>query len=195
MADLGNVYREQRNLPHYTSRKEAGIGKEEPIYQNLFLVTIIPPTGVSGGDLLSAHVVNIAGMVTDQNAPVVEQIYKGAKRSFASGMIENTTVDLTLNFTSNLNENNQMYVYKILKAWKNRIHNPETGERGLKKNYVGQIVVEMHNREGDIFYRATFYDAFLNSALPEFGLDYSGGELINLDGLVFKSDYYKLEFA
>ena len=192
---MANIYDNAKNLPHYTSRKEAGIGKEEPIYSNNFVVTIIPPTGVGNSDLLNAHIQKIEGMSTNPGTEAVTQNYKGATRSYASGLLENSTNDLTLGFTANLNESNQFYIYKILKAWKNRIHDPETGRRGLKKNYTGQIIVEQFNREGDVFRRVTYYDCFITSALPEVGGDYSSGDLIPLDGIVFRSDAWKEELV
>ncbi len=190
---MSNVFDNAKNLPHYTSRKEAGIGKEEPVYSNNFIVTIIPPTGVGNGDLLNAHVQKIEGMSTNPGSPVVEQNYKGATRSYASGLLEQTVNDLTMGFTANLNDSNQLYTYKILKAWKNRIHDPETGSRGLKKDYVGQIIVEQFNRNGDVFRRVTYYDCWISSALSEISGDYTSGDLIPLDGIVFRSDAWKEE--
>ena len=49
----------------------------------------------------------------------VEQEYKTAKRSHLSTVPTNTIVDLAINFSLNLNGDNQMYVYNTLKAWKN----------------------------------------------------------------------------
>ena len=186
-----NVFSNSKNLPHYTSRKEAGIGKEEPVYANGFIATIIPPAGISGGDLLTAQVLNISGVNTNPGSPAVTQNYRGAERSFASGILEQTTNDLTLNFNLNLNEANQLYVYNIIRAWKKRIHDPETGRKGLKKDYVGQIIVEQFNRVGDIFRRVTYYDCWLTSPIPEINGEYTSGDLINLEGCVFRSDAWK----
>lgn len=194
---LGNTFDEAKNLPHYTSRKEAGIGKEEPIYGNMFLVTIIPPPLVAAsGDLLNAHITNIGGINLHPESPVVEQTYRGATRSFASGLLEPTTNDLTLNFTENLNEGGQRYVYKILRDWKRLIHNSETGERGLKRDYANaQIILEMHDRNGDIFQRITFFDCFITSALQELELDVTNGEPVPLEGVTFRTDYWSEELA
>ena len=190
---MPNIFDNTKNLPHYTSRKEAGIGKEEPVYQNNFLVTIIPPAGISGGDLLSAQLTTISGNLPNPGSAAVEQTFKGATGSFASGVLEQTTTDLTMNFNANLNDSNQFYVYNILEAWKKRIHDPETGRRGRKRDYVGQIIVEYFDRAGEVFRRETYYDCWLTSPLPELAGDYSSGDLINLEGLVFRSDFFKKE--
>lgn len=194
---LGNVFDDSKNLPHYTSRKESGIGKEEPIYGNMYNVVIIPPPLVAAsGDLLNAHVTSIGGInVYPETAPV-EQTYRGATRSFASGLLEPTTNDLSLNFTENLNEAGQRYVYKILRDWKRLIHNPETGERGLKRDYAdAQIILEMHDRAGDIFERITFFDCFITSPLQELELDSTNGEPLPLEGIIFRSDYFRSEYS
>lgn len=194
---LGNVFNEAKNLPHYSSRRESGIGKEEPVYGNMFLVTIIPPPLVAAtGDLLNAHLTNIGGINLHPETPVVEQIYRGATRSFASGLLEPTTNDLTLSFTENLNEGGQRYVYKILREWKRLIHNSETGERGLKRDYAdSQIILEMHDRAGDIFQRITFFDCFITSPLVEQELDFTNGEPLALEGITFRSDYFREELS
>ena len=50
-------------LPHYRNSK-AAVNKYEPVYTNLFEVTILPPPGVSGGDILLEHVRSIGGLNT-----------------------------------------------------------------------------------------------------------------------------------
>lgn len=194
---LGNIFDEVRNLPHYTSRAEAGIGKEEPVYANMFLVTIIPPPLVaSTGDLLNAHLTNIGGINLHPETEVAEQTHRGATRSFAGGLLSPTTNDLTVSFTENLNESNQRYVYKILRDWKRLIHNPETGERGLKRDYANsQIIIEQHDRTGEIFQRITFFDCWISSPLVEQELDFTNGELLALEGITFRSDYFRETLA
>jgi hypothetical protein len=79
--------------------------------------------------------------------------------SFAS-MPGQTFVDLTLNFSLNLNEANENYIYNTFRNWTNIIYDPLTGEMGLKKDYVGSMIVVQYNRAGDIFRKITFKDVF-----------------------------------
>lgn len=196
---LGNVYNDNKNLPHYTSRKEAGIGKEEPFYKNLGHITIIPPAPIQAiaQDFLTAAVTKISGLEFEPSTgSPVEQIYRGATRSYAGGKLETTTLDLDLNFNNNLNEANQLYVYKILRAWAHLIHDPQTGRRGLKINYTGSGIIEYHNREGDIFWRATLGDIWISGGIPSiWEVDYSAGDHVNLDGIKFRCDYWVEEYA
>ena len=75
-------------------------------------------------------------------------------------MPAHTFVDLTINFTLNLNEANENYIYNTFRNWNNLIYDPLTGEMGLKKDYVGSMIVVQYNRAGDIFRKITFKDVF-----------------------------------
>ena len=51
-------------LPHYSEDQTSKKGKNfEPVQANLFEVTILPPDGVSGQELLLQHVKSISGLV------------------------------------------------------------------------------------------------------------------------------------
>ena len=60
--------------------------------------------------------------------------------------------------------------------------NPETGEMGLKKNYVGTIVVVQFNREGDIYRKITLDDCFITSGVNLVGeLNYESADAVALE--------------
>ncbi len=181
-------------MPHFLNNR-ASTKNYEPVYQNLFEVSIIPPQTISGGELLLEHVNKVTALSTDIGSDVVEQTYKFAKRSYASGIPENTTVDLQISFSLNLDDANNMYVYKTLRNWSRLIYNPLTGEQGLKKDYVGTIVVVNHNRAGDIFWSGTFKSCFPQGTLPAFDLDYSAGEKLELNDVTFRSDHWSEEIV
>ena len=102
---------------------------------------------------------------------------------------ETTTVDLAINFSLNLNEGNELYVYKKLRDWKRLIWNPLTGEQSLKKDYVGQIVVTNYNRAGDIFWIRTFHECWIKTGLGEFAMDYAATDALALD-VTFRADWW-----
>lgn len=146
-------------LSHYQKGK-ASKGLYEPVHGNLFEVTFIAPAGVGGSSLLLEHVNSVGGL--DGINPEIEAVgqkYKFSDRSYA-GMPAQTFIDVNINFSLNLNEANQMYIYKTLKDWYKKIYNPATGEMGLKKNYVGTIIIVQYNREGDIYRKITLRDVF-----------------------------------
>jgi hypothetical protein len=175
-------------LPHYNNA-EASSKKYEPFMGSLFEVNIIPPPSIGAGSFLLEHVNTISGLVTDPGQGVIEQKYKQATRSYADSQPESTVVDLSINFSMNLNEGNELYVYKKLRDWKRLIWNPLTGEQSLKKDYVGQIVVTNYNRAGDIFWIRTFHECFIAAGLEELALDYSAAEAMPINA-TFRSDWW-----
>jgi len=155
-------------LPHY-DQSIASRNKYEPVHQNLFEVTFLPPTGISGAPILLEHVNSIAGL--EGINPAVEAVgqkYKFADRSFG-GMPAQTFIDAAITFSLNLNSTNQMYAYKTLRSWKDLIYNPLTGSMGLKANYTGTVIIVEYNREGGIYRKLTLKDCFITGQLT--GLD------------------------
>lgn len=182
-------------LPHYNQDQTSKKGKNfEPIQGNLFEVTILPPSGVPGGEMMLQHVNTIGGLDTlHREIAAVEQKYKWATRSYA-GMPDGTAHDLTVNFTLNLNDANQAYLYKSLKDWYSLQYNSATGEMGLKKDYVGTLIVTQFNRVGDIYRTVTFEECFITSAVGLGDLDYSSSEAKTIE-IVWRSDVAKEELA
>ena len=153
-------------LPHYSNDQTSRRGRNfEPVQGNLFEVTILPPAGVSGANMLLQHVKSISGLEINKEIGTTEQKFKFVTRSFAS-QPDSTSLDVEITFTLNLNEANEAYVYKTMKQWRDLIYNPATGTFGLKKDYVGTIIVTQFNRAGDIFRTITLEDAFISSGLP-----------------------------
>ena len=196
---LGNVYEDRKYsvyLPHFT-QSEQSINLDEPMYQSMYVALITLPPSIQTADTqkhLTAQCKTISGLLVDPASEVVEQSYRGAKRSFAGGVPSSTTMDLTMNFNLNLNSQNQLETYKILQAWNSLIFNPLTGVRCMKRDYVGSIEVNAYNRKGDIFMRINCPVTFLSGGLPEFAFDSDAGDLINLDGITFRADYWQYEF-
>jgi len=176
-------------LPHFLNSK-ASTKYYEPFYQNLFEVSILPPNTVSGGSILLEHVNKISGLTQDRGSEVIEQKYKFAKRSYAKGDPTDTVNDLEVEFSLNLNDANELYVYKTLRNWQRLIYNPLTGEQGLKKDYVGTIVVTNYNRKGDIFWQRTFHDCIPTGDMPELAGDYGSGDAQVL-AVKWRSDWWE----
>lgn len=176
-------------LSHYLNSK-AATKHYEPFYQNLFEVTILPPATVTGGNILIEHVTKLGGLNQDKGSAPIEQKYKFATRSYASGTPEGTTTDLTVGFTLNLNDANELYVYKTIRDWFRIAYNPLTGEQGLKKDYIGTVIITNYNRKGDIFWQRTFHDCIPSGSLPELTADYSNGEAVAMD-ITLRSDWWE----
>ena len=145
-------------LPHYTQSRTSN-NKFEPIYPSLFEVTLFSPLGDDTAMILE-HVKSIGGL--NNLNPAVETVgqkYKFADRSFA-GMPTQTFVDLTVNFTLNLNDANENFIYNTMRNWYKLIYDPLTGEMGLKKDYTGSGIIVQYDRAGSIFRKITVKDIF-----------------------------------
>lgn len=175
-------------LPHYTQSR-ASSQRFEPIHPNLFEVTIFSPLGDDTG-LVLEQVISIGGLNNLNPAiETVSQKYKFADRSFA-GMPTATFVDLTPTFSLNLNDANENYIYNTFRNWYKVIYDPLTGEMGLKKDYVGSMIIVQYNRAGDIFRKITFKDVF-PTGQPVFmdELSYATPESATL-AMTFRCDHW-----
>lgn len=138
-------------LSHYRN-STAAINNYEPIFLNQFDVVITPPAIITNNvNLLVEHVKSIDGLPELTPTGVVKQYYKFASRSYASAKPEQTDAQLKIEFEVNLNEDNDMYIYNIIRRWADIVYNPLTGRQGLKKDYVGEVYVAQSNKAGDIF--------------------------------------------
>lgn len=138
-------------LPHY-SNSVASRDNYEPIFLNQFKVIITPPASITQNvNLLVEHVKSIKGLPELTPTGIVKQYYKFASRSYAEGKPAQTDAQLQIEFEVNLNENNDAYVYNIIRKWCDMVFDPLTGKQGLKKDYVGEIYVGLHNKAQDIF--------------------------------------------
>jgi hypothetical protein len=69
-----------------------------------------------------------------------------------------------------------------MRQWYNNQYDPQTGAMGLKKDYVGTIVVVQFNRAGDIYRTVTLEDCFIITGLPFTNdLSYTEGEPASLE--------------
>ena len=154
-------------LPHYTQSR-ASTQKHEPIYPSLFEVTVFTPFSSNTG-LILEHVKSVGGLAAiNPTVETVGQKYKFADRSFA-GMPTQTFVDLSLALTLNLDDANENYIYNTFRNWYKLTYNPLTGEMGLKRDYVGSMIIVQYNRAGDIFRKLTFKDVFPTGSLETMG--------------------------
>ena len=178
-------------LPHFRN-SQASMNKFEPVYLSQFEVLLTPPSAVGGWDLVMEQVLNVKGLEVNKQPGQVEQKYKSAKRTFAGGVVDDTTITISLDFEVNLDDSNSMYVYKALRKWTDIIYDPLTGRMGLKRDYVGgPMIVNIFNKQGDIFRQLKFAQVFPISPLPVMDLDFSSNEIYRISGFQFKADYWE----
>lgn len=174
------------SLPH-TRNSTAGRLNYEPVVGSQFQVFLLPPAGIDGGPILTEHVTSIEGMFAEDTEGSISQKFQTAGRAYDTNEGD-TVLEITVNFSLNLNNQHQNYVYKTLKGWKRKQRNPMTGERGLKVNYIGQIIAMKFDRDGTVFWTRTANQVFIKSKLPDLGGNYGESEPQALS-VTFSSDW------
>ena len=152
---------------NHVRNSQAGRKNYEVVTNALYKVTFLPPAGVSGSEILTEQCISITGW-RRPGPEAVQQQTNQAKRNYASVDFDNTQ-NLTATFELNLNDENQNYVFDTMEQWANKVSNPFTGERGLKKDYVGTIIIECHNPAGDIFWTRKLQNCWLSGDFAGLG--------------------------
>lgn len=186
-------------LPHYRNSR-VSMSLAEPLYKNLFTMQITLPQAIGADaqstNLLLEEVTSVTGLNTNKVPGAVEQKYKYASRSFAGGKPNETTIDLTINFNLNLTYDGEdgtpsNFAVKMLRKWTDLIFDPITGRTGLKKDYVAdQAVITMQDRAGTPFWQWICYNIFPTKGIDDVGLTYDTPDLVAVQGLTFRCDYY-----
>ena len=183
-------------LSHFTSSKVA-MDKDEPLYKNLFTVTLNPPAALGFSDaehnIVLEGIRSISGLITQPGIGATSQKYKWAERMFAGAAPGQTHLDLTINFALNMRPGtttNDNYTYKYLRKWCDLVYDPLTGRTGIKQEYsAGSMTVTMQDRRGVPFWQWILYNVWPDGGLPDPGLSYDATDLLEAS-LSFKCDYF-----
>ena len=184
-------------LPHITN-SEAGRNLYDPYHNCLFEVYFTLPDAIRadfGQDeaLITEHVLKISGLDRlDAGPDIVTQKYQGTTRSFVAPKMDDTSIEVTVDFNLNLRNGTDNYIYKIFKAWKNLNYDLETGTIVEKKNYTADWMrLAIANRAGDVIREVVLHDVMLKGGLEGISeLDYESKDPINLT-VHFVSDWWK----
>lgn len=176
---------------NHIKNSTAGRRNYEAVVDAEYKVTFIPPAGVAGAEILTEQCISLTGWKRP-GPEAVQQNFNQARRNYASVDVDNTQ-NLAATFELNLNEENQNYVYNSIIDWANLVYNDQTGERGLKKDYVGTIIVEQHNAKGDIYWTRKLHNAWVSGEIASIGQNsWDAAEPVKLE-INFIADYYTEE--
>lgn len=145
-------------IDHIVNKSTASRKNYEAVTNDKFRVTFILPNSLGQEPLLTEHVISCTGL-KEPGGETIQQQVNQVRRNFASNDVDNTQ-NFELTFSLNLNEANQNYIWKKMKAWKNLVYNPTIGAGTLKASYVGTIIIESFNRQGDVYEVITTYNTF-----------------------------------
>lgn len=189
-------------LPHIQN-SEAGRNLYDPVHKSLFEVYFTLPEALRaqfGQDeaLITEHVKKISGLEALDKGPETDtQKFMGTTRTFVKPKVDSTSAELSIEFTLNLRNGVDNYIYKLFKAWKNLNYDLESGSIVLKKDYVADWMrVVVANRAGDIIRDITFKDVMLNGGIDGgMGeLDYESQDAVEIT-VKFVSDWWKEKLA
>lgn len=188
-------------LPHITN-SQAGRNKYEVLYKNIFEVYFDLPEALKkdfGSDsaILTEHVLSISGLNNLDKVPEagVQQKFMGTTRTYQSSGIDDTSAEITVNFSLNLRNGTDNYIYKLFKAWAKLNYDIATGNKSLKTDYTADWMrILIGNRAGDVYRKIVFKDVMISGPIEttdEYNYD-TKDEVVGLT-VKFKSDWWQDE--
>jgi hypothetical protein len=148
-------------LPHFRNITTAN-SIWEPVYTNLFEITIDLPTIVQTNSTENRKVLleNASSINLDltggkfANQPVAQK-FKYSTRTYATTPRE-THVEFSIKFNINETDKKSVDVWALLKRWYDLAWNSQTGELHYKSDMLGQITAQLHDRTGEVIRRVDF---------------------------------------
>jgi len=182
-------------LPHFTQLQSTNVNFE-PVYPSLFEITFVLPSLLQdeGRDplVMLENATNVDLPLTpDINA--TQQRFKFSTRRYLT-LPEDTHMDFQIKFNMNVNEDGAVFVWNTLKSWYDKAWNSQNGSTMYKRDLVGTVVVNQHDKKGFVIRRVTYH----NSQLMGIGgttLDWTQNtSIIEPVEVKFTSDYWTDEY-
>lgn len=145
-------------LPHFNSVLSHN-RNDEPVFKALFEITFDLPPILGRTTTEVQLVLENARNITLPLTPDVElqtQRFKFSTRAYVTLPSQTHNPDISINFNLNENQQNAVFVWNILKAWYDLVWNSQTGETHTKREMIGNIIVNQHNRKGQVIRRVTY---------------------------------------
>lgn len=155
-------------LPHFTTVQAHGSTHPnttnilEPVYPSLFEASFVLPAIVQdqGRDplLLLENATSISGLAVHKDLTTASQRYKYSTRMFLT-MPDNTSLeDVSITFNVNIGNQGDVINYNALRSWYDLAWNSQNGSLHYKRDMVGTIVINHHDRKGFVVRRITLHN-------------------------------------
>jgi hypothetical protein len=182
-------------LPHFSQLQSTNVNFE-PVYPSLFEITFVLPTLLQeeGRDplVMLENALNVNFNLTP-DITATEQRFKFSTRRYLT-LPENTHVDFDIKFNLNVNEDGAVFIWNTLKSWYDKVWNSQNGSTMYKRDLVGTVVVNQHDKKGFVIRRVTYHNAQL-MGVSEVSLDWSNNATIHEPVSVnFTADYWTDEY-
>jgi hypothetical protein len=182
-------------LPHFTQLRSTNTNFE-PVYPSLFEITFILPAilQAQGRDpiMMLENATNIDFPVTP-DITAVSQRFKYTTRVYLTPP-EKTDTEFSIKFNLNVNESGSIFVWNTLKAWYDLVWNSQNGSVSYKRDIIGTIIANQHDKKGFVIRRVTYQNVQINK-LAQFSLDWTKNtEIMEPIESGFVSDYWIDEY-
>ena len=151
-------------LPHFTnvtSHFGDNQGPFEAVYPGLFEISFVLPAILVAQNrdplMLLENATNVSGF--DLTATIGEQVqrFKYSTRVYLP-LPEKTHTTFDINFNVNVNHGGSMYTWNTLRSWYDLLWNSQVGTNFYKRDMVGTVIVNQHDKKGFIIRRITFHN-------------------------------------
>ena len=179
-------------LPHFSAVSSHN-EKWEPVYKSLFEITFaLPPVlGRTTDEVkLMLENANSIALPLTPDIEVKDQRFKFSTRAFVTLPKQTHVADLSVKFSLNANDKNAVFVWNVLKAWYDLAWNAATGETHLKSEMCGSIVVNVHNKKGDVIRRVTYRNVQIFS-ISQWDLGWEDSSAFQDAEAKFVADYFE----
>jgi hypothetical protein len=155
-------------LPHFSQVQSHGTTHpntskiDEPVYPSLYEITFVLPSIVQnqGRDplLLLENATAISGLTVHKDLGSEMQRFKYSTRMFLT-MPEDSSLDsVSINFNVNVGNAGDVFNYNALRSWYDLAWNSQNGTLAYKRDMVGTIIVNHHDRKGYVIRRITLHN-------------------------------------
>lgn len=135
---------------------------DEPIYKALFEITFDFPTILARPASDVKLQLENATSINLPLTPAIEvktQRFKFSTRAFVTLPTQTHIPDIKIKHNLNQNDKGAVYIWNALKAWYDLVWNSQTGETHYKREIIGNIIVNVHDRKGKVIRRVTYRNA------------------------------------
>lgn len=186
-------------LPHFVNlivNDNGGANPQEPFYTNLFEITIVLPT-VLRNDYSPVLLLQQAnklstGLALTEAATLKDQKFKFSTRAFLTTP-EKTHIEFSIGFNINVNTGGEVEVWNALKAWYDLYWNSNDGSQHYKRDMIGTVILNMHDKKGVVLRRITYYNTQIKAVTGWTDPDWSTGDIHKVDA-AFVADYWRDEY-
>lgn len=182
-------------LPHFTQLQSTNVNYE-PVYPSLFEITFVLPSLLQeeGRDplVMLENATNVDLPLTP-DITAVDQRFKFSTRRYLT-LPESTHMDFSIKFNLNVNEDGAVFIWNTLKSWYDKVWNSQNGSTMYKRDLVGTVVVNQHDKKGFVIRRVTYHNTQL-MGIGDISLDWTQNtSIVEPVDVKFTSDYWTDEY-